>query len=88
MYTHQSWAKKIICGVLQESILGPLTFLLDINDLPECQKNKIPDMYADDTQTCAFSLSFSDLIAKLNQDLENIICLSHHKLLLNKKRQK
>ena len=64
-------------------------FLLYINDLPECLTNTTPGMYADDTQIYASSASFSELISKLNQDLENIVkWLSHNKLQLLQKRQK
>ncbi len=56
---HTSLAKEIVCGVPQGSNLGPLMFLLYINDLPECLKNTTPGMYADDTQIYASSASFS-----------------------------
>ena len=84
---YTSSAKEIVCGVPQGSILGPLMFLLYINDLPECLINTTPGMYADDTQIYASSASFSELISKLNQDLENIVkWLSHNKLQLHTKK--
>ncbi len=64
-------------------------FLPYINDLPECLKNTTPGMCADDTQIYASSASFSELVTKLNQDLENIVkWLSQNKLQLHTKKTK
>ena len=44
-----SETRKVISGIPQGSILGPVLFLIFINDLPECIKS-ISDIFADDTK--------------------------------------
>ena len=42
-------ARKVTCGVPQDSDLGPLFFIVFINDLPAAIKHSIVDIYADNT---------------------------------------
>ncbi|CAB3986869.1 Hypothetical predicted protein [Paramuricea clavata] len=64
--------KIITCGVPQGSILGPLLFLLYINDLPDCLKSTNPCMYADDTQIFSSSYDANELVVNLNSDLAHV----------------
>ena len=76
--------RKLTCGVPQGSILGPLLFLIYINDLPACLQCTTPRMYADDTTLSAASKSTIDLQQKVNCDLNNVkTWLLSNKLSLN-----
>jgi len=67
-----SSSRQIECSVPQGSILGPLLFLLYINDLPNCLDHTIPCLYADDTQIYASSQNPEELTSFINSDLERI----------------
>ena len=63
----------ITSGVPQGSILGPLLFIVCINDLPRCVKHCSVNMYADDTVLYLAGPTIDSLTFYINQDLQ---CLS------------
>ena len=72
---YKSGMEDVLCGVPQESILGPLCFNLYINDLPQAVSEDCV-LFADDAVFIITSPDFSDLctrIEKLFTDLQNYL---------------
>ena len=65
----QSKKQTIKCGVPQGSILGPLLFLVNINDLPHICHNTFPVLFADDTNLFISGKNIDHLEQTINTEL-------------------
>ena len=74
----------LLCGVPQGSTLGPLLFLLYINDLPNCCDKLCFRIFADDTNIFFASKNLRELESAMNVGLKSVLTYCNiNKLSLN-----
>ena len=83
----ESGLAAINCGVPQGSVLGPLLFLLYVNDLNQAIKPCKVHHFADDTNLLCLSNSIKKLNKQVNADLKHLVKWSNaNKVSLNVKK--
>ena len=81
---HDSNLASVLYGVLQNSVLGPLLFLIYINDLKQAIKFCKVHHFADDTNLPHFCKSITKLNKYVNLDMKNLTdWLNANKISLN-----
>ena len=68
----KSMAREVTCGIPQGSCLGPLLFVIYLNDFENCLKFSKANIYADDTNVTIASEDIEKLVFEAQQELLNL----------------
>ena len=68
----ESTTSQINCGVPQESVLGPLLFLIYVNDIQNAFINATPKLFADDINIFLFHADLKILFNLANTELRSL----------------
>ena len=84
----QSEYATVTCGVSQGSMMGPLLFLLYVNDIANVSTSLLPILFADDTNVFLTGNNIDQIIEIMNGELNNVfLWLNSNKLSLNVKKR-